>query len=274
MKTLYLSDLDGTLLNSSQTLSEYTVNTVNRLIEQGMIFSYATARSFVTASKVTMVNSKGIDPPIPLIVYNGAFIMENGTGKILASNYFGGEESGKILDILLESGIYPIVYAFIGGEEKFSYVRELCTKGTLDFLATRKGDHRDNPVNLEELGRGDVFYFNCIDEEEKLLPVYERLKDEFSCVYSKDIYSKTQWLEIMPRNATKASAALQLKEMLHCDKIVCFGDGKNDLSLFEAADECYAVENADEELKRSATAVIESCDNDGVAKFLDGIFGE
>ena len=53
MKTLYVSDLDGTLLQSNETLSEYTVKTINELVEQGMIFSYATAGSYITARKVT-----------------------------------------------------------------------------------------------------------------------------------------------------------------------------------------------------------------------------
>ena len=43
---------------------------------------------------------------------------------------------------------------------------------------------------------------------------------------------------------------------------------KNDISMFDVSDECYAVENADPELKRRATAVIESNDNDGVARWL------
>lgn len=38
-----------------------------------MLFTYATARSLITAKKVT----KGIKAKIPLIVYNGAFVMDN-----------------------------------------------------------------------------------------------------------------------------------------------------------------------------------------------------
>ena len=65
MTTLYVSDLDGTLLNSNQTLSTYTIETINQLVDEGMLFSYATARSYQTAKKVT----QGLQAPFPLIVY-------------------------------------------------------------------------------------------------------------------------------------------------------------------------------------------------------------
>ena len=39
--------------------------------------------------------------------------------------------------------------------------------------------------------------------------------------------------------------------------------------MFQSSDECYAVENAVEELKKMATAVIESNNDDGVAKWLN-----
>lgn len=53
MKTLYVSDLDGTLLRSNETISEYTNNVINRLTSAGAMFTYATARSFITSKKVT-----------------------------------------------------------------------------------------------------------------------------------------------------------------------------------------------------------------------------
>lgn len=51
MKTLYLSDLDGTLLTPQACLSAFTAETVRRLLREGMAFSYATARSFSTAKR-------------------------------------------------------------------------------------------------------------------------------------------------------------------------------------------------------------------------------
>ena len=47
-----------------------------------------------------------------------------------------------------------------------------------------------------------------------------------------------------------------------------FGAGKNDVDMFEFADEAYAVSNAVDELKAIATGIIDSNDNDGVAKWL------
>lgn len=42
--TLFLSDLDGTLLRGDQKISAYTAQVIPALIEKGMHFSYATAR--------------------------------------------------------------------------------------------------------------------------------------------------------------------------------------------------------------------------------------
>ena len=76
----------------------------------------------------------------------------------------------------------------------------------------------------------------------------------------------------MPLNASKAKAIKQLQSFLDCEKLVVFGDGKNDIDMFEVADESYAVQNAHEDLKRIATAIISSNDEDGVAKWLDEHF--
>lgn len=264
MRTLYVSDLDGTLLTSDQRLSPFTVDTLNQLIGRGMLFSYATARSYITASRVTA----GITPPIPVIAYNGAWMLENGTGRVLSRCGFTAEEAREIFDTLTSHGVWPIVYSVVDGVERFSYCPRRCNQGTLDFNATRRGDPRERPTDEANLCDGEVFYFTCIDAPEKLLPLYERYRDRFQCVYSRDIYGGEQWLEMMPRKATKADAMLELKRMFGCDRVVCFGDGFNDLPLFAAADEGYAVANAVEELKQAATGVIGGNNEDGVARWL------
>jgi len=259
-----VSDLDGTLLRSNQKTSEYTNYIINSLTEKGMIFSYATARSLITAKKAT----SGINTKIPLIVYNGAFVIDNLTEDILIANYFD-DRVDFILDDLFANKVYPIVYAYIDGKEKFSYVPQLCTDGMNKFLDSRKGDIRTNVVKaINDLKSGSIFYITCIDEPQKLKPLYEKYKHSCYCVYQTDIYTNEQWLEIMPLNVSKANAVKQLQSFLECEKLIVFGDGKNDIDMFELADESYAVQNAHEDLKRIATGVISSNDDDGVARWL------
>lgn len=264
MRTLYVSDLDGTLLRNNERTSHFTNHVINDLTERGMLFCYATAHSLMTAKKVT----DGIICNIPLIVYNGAFVVDNVTEDILIANYFETSVY-EVLNDLFENQVYPIVYAYIEGKEKFSFVPELCTEGMGRFLASRKGDIRTNAVKaVSDLKAGNLFYITCIDSQDKLKPLYEKYKDVFQCVYQTEMYTKEQWLEIMPFHASKANAVRQLKALLGCEKIVAFGDGKNDIDLFELADEAYAVENAHEDLKKYATDIILSNEEDGVAQWL------
>ena len=264
MRTLYVSDLDGTLLQSNEQMSEYTNNTINTLVSKGMLFSYATARSLITAKKVT----KGLSAKIPLIVYNGAFIIDNVTEEVLRANYFD-ESVNDVLENLFSHDIYPIVYGIVDGKEKFSFIPEKINSGTRKFTDSRKGDIRTRIVDSDErLKDGDIFYITCIDTPGKLEPFYEKYKDRYHCVYQRDIYTNEQWLEIMPKEASKANAIKQLKEYLGCDYIISFGDGRNDMDMFEESDECYAVANADPALKEMATRVLRSNDEDGVALWL------
>lgn len=264
MKTLYVSDLDGTLLQSNETMSSYTNEIINQFVEQGMLFSYATARSLITAHKVT----KNFNTQIPVIVYNGAAIIDNVSNEVILSNFFD-DSINNVLDTLIKNHIYPIVYSYINDIEKFSYIEEKCTDGMRKFIMSRQGDPRTNPVNhIEDLYQGNKFYISCIDDEEKLKPFYDMYKEQYHCIFQKDVYTHDQWLEFLPKQASKATAIQQLKSLLNCDRLVVFGDGKNDIDMFEIADECYAVENAVDELKTIATDIIESNNNDGVAKWL------
>lgn len=155
------------------------------------------------------------------------------------------------------------------GQERFSFVPKLCTDGMNIFIGSRSGDPRTNAVkSVEALKEGDIFYITCIDKPEKLESFYHKYKDKYHCVYQTDFYTNKQWLEIMPIKASKSNAIRQLQEMLTCEKLIVFGDGKNDIDMFQIGDESYAVANADEELKAFATDIILSNDEDGVAKWL------
>ncbi len=264
MKTLYISDLDGTLLDNTPKTSEYTNQTLNDLQNKGVIFSFATARSYTTAKKVTT----GLSMKYPAVVHNGTFIVDK-DGAIIAKNTFSKDDSKSIIDTLLDSGVNPVVYSLINGKEQFSYIRERLNSETLEFLSSRKDDPRNREVFItDRLYDGEVYYFTLIGDEDKTKPLYDYFKDRFQCFFQQDIYSNDYWLEILPKGATKANAVKQLAELLECDHIVAFGDGINDIDMFKASDECYAVENATESLKQIATNIIDKNTDNGVVSWI------
>ena len=264
MKTLYVSDLDKTLLRDDQLLSDLSEKAIEKLMGEGMIFTYATARSADTARTAT----KGLKIPFA-IVYNGAFIVDTESGEQIMSSAFRKNESEKLIKELLSSGVYPRVFSMTDGRERFTYTPEhLESAAAKEYFRTRKNDPRARLGEEKDLLEGEIFLISCCGEKERLLPLYEKLKDACICHFYPDSYSPDHYLEFLPEGATKAAAVLRLKEHLGCEKIVAFGDAVNDVSMFEIADECFAVENACDELKAIATAVIPSNEEDGVAKWL------
>jgi len=67
----------------------------------------------------------------------------------------------------------------------------------------------------------------------------------------------------------KAAAALELKRLYGANRLVCFGNGADDIPMFKIADECYAVANACEDLKAAATGIIPSNEEMGVLTFIE-----
>ena len=103
------------------------------------------------------------------------------------------------------------------------------------------------------------------------MPVYDTFSRDgrYRCTIQQELYRPEYWCEIMPAQASKLNAIRKLKQIRECGRVVSFGDSINDIPMFEASDECYAVSNAVDELKRIATGIIGSNDEDGVARWLE-----
>ena len=267
MKTLVISDLDGTRLTAKENISAYSMENLNRMIDAGLHFTYATARSLNSAAKACW----GLRQILPVILYNGALIKEPASGNTIYENYFKAELRRQICAILKELNISPLVYSFKEGKERVSWVRGRETDGMRRYLSRRSGDSRLNPVGDPQDLEGDgVFYYTFIDA----LNSVERLRNAVQqltgirMIFQQEKYQSGYWLEIMPDNTTKGEAAKVLKEHLKAERVVVFGDALNDRELFEMADERYAVGNAELSLKEIATGVIGYSEEDSVAKFL------
>lgn len=268
-RILYVTDLDGTFLSPSIDVSQRSAEIINDLLDQGVVFTIATARSYSSLCKVT----QGLNKKYPLITYNGGSVVDPKTGEALYSQGFNREESACIQRAIQQHDVAPLVYSIINGEEKLSWIEERENDGILFYLSFRQGDKRLRKLTEKDgdkLYHGETFYFTCIGSELEMRPLYETLKDDprFHTIFHKDIYCDSYWCEVMPRSATKGNAVMHLKEILDCDKVICFGDAMNDYSMFEVADEAYAVKNAVEELKTIATAVLDGNETDAVARWM------
>lgn len=268
-RVLYVSDLDGTLMRNDETISAYTERTLNELIEKGLAFTYATARSVESARTIT----GGLKLKLPVVTRNGTVLADNNTGRHLEKALFTEAEVRLLKELLPELPEYGFVSCFIGDEMIKTYIPGKHTPGMEKYL--RKNEHDTRLRQAADFGSlfcGQPGYVTLIDDREKIAPIYERVRDYpgWECLFQKDTYWDEYWLEICPQNCTKAKAILKLKETLGFEKLVVFGDSVNDLSMFRAADESYAVANAIGELKEAATAVIGSNEEDAVADFLKG----
>lgn len=266
-KTLYVTDLDGTLMRNDETISAWTEQTVNELVTAGMAFTYATARSVESARTI----SGGLRLQLPVITRNGAVLADNNTGKHLERALFTEEEVQRLKQLLPELPECGFVSCFIGEKMIKTHVPGNQTPGLQKSLRSNVGSIGLKPVSsMEEMFCGQPGYVTLIDDREKIAPLYERVREYpgWECVFQKDTYWEEYWLEICPRNCTKAKAILKMKERYGFDRLVVFGDSVNDLSMFRVADEAYAVANAIREVKAAATAVIGSNEEDAVARFL------
>ena len=264
--TLYVTDLDGTLLRSDTTISEYSETTLNRLMGEGVMFTYATARSYASASPLV----KKLELRCPAVIFNGVFVVDPQTGRHLIENVYSKECQQLARDFFVRENIAPLVYSYIDGRERVSYL-ESRLGDVANYVNSRKGDKRLRPVNsYDELFRGDIFYFTVIDPRNtELLDSVFTLENGFSRNVQRDTYDDMIWYEIYDKSASKANAVLQVKELANADKLVCFGDNLNDISMIRAADVGVAVENACDDLKKLADVIIDSNNNDGVAKYID-----
>ena len=94
MKVLYVSDLDGTLLDRNAKLSRRSAKIIGGLIKKGMLFSVATARS---QSSVSIL--KDLEINIPCIQLNGVLMYDFMNKKYIGCTPMETETADSIISI-------------------------------------------------------------------------------------------------------------------------------------------------------------------------------
>lgn len=269
MKTLYITDLDGTFLNENGVVSEKSRQIVNSLSQKGMLFSVATARSIMTARELLA----GLQINAPIVLMNGVFLFDLNKNQVVSFHEISHCTFSEVVSVFAKKGKSPMLWLY--GDDGLLSVQytQLELQVNRDFYENRKDSFEGRFYKTATLSipKGQhAVYINLVDTFDALQPIAEALKSVAGAAFAfyRDTYTDYWFLEVYSADASKANGAGEIKNIVHADRITAFGDNFNDLTLFSVADEKYAVENAVTELKSQANAVIESNCADGVAKFL------
>ena len=265
--TLYATDLDGTLLRSDKSISDESAELLNQLTDRGVLFTFATARSYSSASPLLTK----LRLNCPAVTFNGVFVVDPRDGRHIVENIFSRDSLRLAVDYFNSIDLAPLVYSYIDCRERVSYLEDRL-EDVYGYVSTRQGDKRLRPVrSREELFQGRVFYFTLLDPKTdiaELDSVFSR-ENGFAVNFMPDTYNKDElWYEIFSRNASKAAALLQVLKLTHADRLGCFGDNNNDMSMIRAADIGVAVANYCDELKQAADTVIGYNDEGAVASYI------
>ena len=269
-KTLYISDLDGTLLNQSAELSEYTLRTLNAMIANGLHFTVATARTLMSTSAILA----GLTLRIPIALMNGALIYDTERKRYAQIHALAPDVAAAVIHTLKEFETIGFMYE-LNGLELTTYHESHEQHPLRDFEKKRIARYYQSFRHTDGFPRTspeNAIYFTLQDTLERLKPVHEALLalPGLNMVLYKDNYSQDMWyLEALSGEASKQNATTYLREAYGYERIVGFGDNLNDLPMFAACDVRVAVQNAKPEIQAAADHICGANDKNGVVKWLE-----
>ncbi|MDE5556352.1 MAG: HAD family hydrolase [Ruminococcus sp.] len=268
IKRLYITDLDGTLLNSKGEVSENTIKKINSLTEKGIYFTFATARSVYSAKPITA----GLNINIPYILMNGVSIYDPVCNTYIKNEYINPEISAQIIEVFKENNLKCFMYR-IENNILTAYFTEINSYVMRSFAESRKNNYNKPFVqcsDLFDMADDKTVYFTVTGDYERLLPVKNALSGirDIDYAFYRDTYTGKYYLEIFSENASKANGIKYLRNEYEFDEVICFGDNLNDIKMFSESDIKIAVGNAVPELKEMADFITLENDRDGVAEWL------
>ena len=265
---LIFFDLDGTLLNGVSEISPFTKDTLALLRAKNIAYTIATGRNMLSAQRIV----HGHDFDLPQIYNNGVTIWDPVTQQLTLENLLNKTEVSIIIDIALAQGIAAFVNVIDNHHHHFMFHGEIHHDVEKELIDKYFFSIQANVLPLDALPiNSQVTNISMIAPERVIHEIWRALNTHANLIaYSGPAIEGNGfwWLDVHHCNANKGSAVTQLKNRLGASNVICFGDGDNDLSMFELADESYAPENAKIEIKKSANAVIGHNHKDGIAHFL------
>lgn len=241
-------DLDGTLLDEKSQITPEITNAIQALKANHILPMIATGRTVVEIEHI--MKDSNIDSAI---VMNGQFIQVE--GKKVYSDEFSYEECLKMYEQVKS----------LGHEISFYNDQQIWCSGHSDILRNAYAFiHSDVPVidrsNLTEKTVNMMLVLSE-DGDEHYLKQFPEMT-----FYRNGPYS----IDTVRKGVSKGSGVQNLFKTLGLPNVptFAFGDGINDLALFEACDHKIAMGNARNELKERSSFITKKNTEGGIVHAL------
>jgi Cof subfamily protein (haloacid dehalogenase superfamily) len=256
---LAVSDIDGTLVNKDKRVTPLTREAIKAFQERGGSFTLATGR--IEKSAIPFCRELNIG--VPVILYNGARIVDPLTEEVLWEKSLHKEDLNRALELRSK---YPFDYLIYLEGEAFVFERSDAVK------LFEKGDGYKCTLITDPrmFSEREVTKILMIGDNQH----FSGFREDF-CGKRKNpaalVQSESNFLEILPAGVNKGTALDKLQEILGLNRenIVCFGDNMNDIEMLRNAGTGIAMGNARSEVKEAADQVTSDHNNDGVGCALN-----
>ncbi len=275
--TLYVSDLDGTLLGPDSKISAATADILSRLTARGALFTVATARTPATVEPLLT----DVATSLPAIVMTGASLWDRRSQRYVDTRFIDHATSRVVRELCACHGVHPFTYTL--GDDG---VLEVFRNGPLAacdrrFIDDRTGlplkrFHIDTPDG-DNCALPDTVLFFAMGHPQAIFPLADELRhvtDTSVSSYIDISGDDTAVIEVLAPGLDKAGSVKKIARQCGARRIVVFGDNLNDISMMEVADVAVAVGNAVPEVKDRADIVIGTNAEDSVAHFIAGDFAK
>lgn len=275
MRRLYISDLDGTLLGTQQAISDYSLDNLQRMVDAGLPFTVASARSVTTMIETL----RGLKLRLPMIAFNGAFIHDPMSGERRLLARMEPDLVRELYTLTRSMGCAPLISCWDGRADSILFEPADPTNGGMAWYLSDRRRAADPRLReaADPLGRvaGQVVCLSLIHRRDALEPIRRELLGRFGgrviLQYYENMYETAwHWLTIHPTAATKARAIeIVTGELGYApEELVVFGDHDNDIPMFKLAGRGVAMAGATEPLLEHADEQIGPNDEDSVVKYI------
>lgn len=231
--TLFISGLDGMLLNQKDAISAFSKVELNRMIDNGMNFTISTMRTpagIIEPMKDVRLN-------LPVIAMNGAVLYEINQHTYIKAYVISKETSQEVVNLIDEAGLNYYSNVIID-DMLVIYYQDTEDQVNRELVQKLRGSPYRNYVKRPLPDNEAVVYFMILDKTDKILDFYNCLKskgivDRLRVIkYDSEDYLGYSYIKIYNKNATKEKMIEYLKEFASIEDVVTFGTIKDQYDVY------------------------------------------